>query len=310
MALSSRNLKQLTELSLIKNLMPLSELPPDDKIVTWDVYKKVQRHLEIWNNPKSIVHRLPKHYQEHFWKNLLSSPMPVHYRPPKHRFYWDKKRNIELEAEKYPILPEYCPEQDQGLWGGEGVVKGYIESRPYTKKKILPRNWVPHLWFPAIKTAVLYSEVLDKHILLKVTERTMRLIDDCCGIDSYLLETPNVDINSRLGISLKRLILIKLARANYYEDDLEKKDYIGKKYKKFVLSLEEAEWYGLDLNQACRKLQDLEDGIRHEPLKYRYEDEMVNQLHNKLSQNSYLSTSNSPPKSTISSMLKSYIFQK
>ena len=52
---------------------------------------------------------------------------------------WDPVRNIELEQENYPIVGIKPAEADMGLWGGEGVVKGWIESRPYTKKKVLPR---------------------------------------------------------------------------------------------------------------------------------------------------------------------------
>jgi hypothetical protein len=51
-------------------------------------------------------------------------------------------------------MPIKVPEIDQGLWGGEGPVKGYEESRPYTRKKILPRHWLPRIWLPAIKEAV------------------------------------------------------------------------------------------------------------------------------------------------------------
>lgn len=56
------------------------------------------------------------------------------------------------------------PEADLGLWGGEGVVKGWIESKPYTKKKVLPRYWVPRLFFPTLKKAVFFSEILDKYL--------------------------------------------------------------------------------------------------------------------------------------------------
>ena len=75
MAQQLRNIKVPTEFSFTKNLIPLTSLPPKP-IVTWDKYLRVTRHLEIWNNPNSIVHRLPKHYQDRFWKNLLSDRIP------------------------------------------------------------------------------------------------------------------------------------------------------------------------------------------------------------------------------------------
>lgn len=123
-------------------------------------------------------------------------------------------------------MPLHCPEQDQGMWGGEGVVRGYYESKPYTRKKILPRHWVPRLWFPKVREFVLYSEILDKHMKICVTERALRLIDDAFGLDSYLLETPNIDIASRLGLDLKRQIFITLAKEDYYPDDSEQHKFI------------------------------------------------------------------------------------
>jgi ribosomal protein L28 len=82
----------------------------------------------------------------------------------------------------------------QGLWGGEGIVKGYYESKPYTRKKILPRNWIPKLWFPEIMDQIVYSEVLDKYFKIVVTLRALRLIDEAHGLDFYLLTTPENDV--------------------------------------------------------------------------------------------------------------------
>lgn len=86
------------------------------------------------------------------------------FRAPKSRYAYDEHKNLLVELEENPIIGIQTPEGDQGLWGGERVVKGWIESAPYTKKKILPRYWVPKLFFPALKSVVLYSEILDKYI--------------------------------------------------------------------------------------------------------------------------------------------------
>jgi hypothetical protein len=45
-----------------------------------------------------------------------------------------------------------------------------------------------------------------------------------------------------------------------------------------VIPLEEAEWYGLDLNAACRKQQDIEDNMAPRPLKYIFEDQLKKEL--------------------------------
>lgn len=46
----------------------------------------------------------------------------------------------------------------------------------------LPNFWVPHL-----KHAVLYSEILNEYMKVTVTERTLKLIDENCGFDHYIL---------------------------------------------------------------------------------------------------------------------------
>lgn len=43
----------------------------------------------------------------------------------------------------------------------------------------------------------MYSEILDKHMKITVTERTCRLIDQHFGLDLYLLETPEIDLASK-----------------------------------------------------------------------------------------------------------------
>lgn len=45
-----------------------------------------------------------------------------------------------------------------------------------------------------------------------------------------------------------------------------------------MIPLDEAEWYGLDLNAACRKLQDLEDNAAPRPLKQAFEEELLEEL--------------------------------
>ena len=42
--------------------------------------------------------------------------------------------------------------------------------------------------------------------------------------------------------------------------------------------MEEAEWWGLDLNRACRKQQDLEDNAPAKPLKYHFVQQLMKEL--------------------------------
>ncbi|CAI4228247.1 unnamed protein product [Auanema sp. JU1783] len=264
-------------MSLAKNLKAITSLAPRP-IVTWDKAERIRRNEEIWANPESIVHRLPEHYKVRYWNSLLKDAAPVHYRVPNSRYFWDPKRNTQVEAEVNPIIGVHPPEADQGLWGGEGIVKGWIESRPYTKKKVLHRNWVPRLFFPYLKCSVFYSEILDQYLQITVTERACRLIDEAHGLDYYILDTPELDLRSKLGNKLKQEMLLRLANEDYFPEDEDKRAYIKEKYAKYKIPAEEAEWVGLDINEAARKQQLLEESIQPEPLKFKYEQELVEKL--------------------------------
>lgn len=108
----------------------------------------------------------------------------------------------------------------------------------------------------------------------------MRLIDQHYGLDLYLLETPDIDLCSKLALKLKRLISVSLANRTYYPHDKKKQDYIAEKYKRFVLPPTEAEWVALSLNEAAEKLQDIEEESRPMPKKLEYEQLLVEQLKN------------------------------
>lgn len=80
-----------------------------------------------------------------------------------------------------PIPLKFPPESNLGIWGGEGVVKGF-QKRNRLKQR------VPHFWVPVLKKSAVYSEVLDKRMEVTVTERTIDLILQHNGFDNYLLQ--------------------------------------------------------------------------------------------------------------------------
>lgn len=99
-------------------------------------------------------------------------------------------------VQNVPIPVIYPAEHNEGLWGGEGVVKGFQKRDPNKRR-------VPHFWVPVLKRSVVYSEVLDKYMAVVITNRTMNLIHENYGLDHYLLkvrnfgssETKNIEIN-------------------------------------------------------------------------------------------------------------------
>jgi len=148
-------------------------------------------------------------------------------------------------------------EADEGLWGGEGLIAG-LRCRGL---RIAPVH-VPRMWKSKLMSRVFYSEILDKWMEIVVTTRTLDLIDEAHGFDMYILKTHEVDLKSRLGMRLKRDMLLALARRSIYPNDPIKRDAICDKYREFVITEEESEWVGLSLYEAEQKQHDVEEEER------------------------------------------------
>jgi large subunit ribosomal protein L28 len=108
---------------------------------------------------------------------------------------------------------------------------------------------------------IFYSEILNKYYALTCTRRTLALIEESKGFDSYILRTHEVDLKSDIGMQLKREMLITLAKkdTDLYPEDKQKQDEIYERYKQFAIPLEEAEWVGLKPWEAVGKLKKLEE---------------------------------------------------
>ncbi|KAG9464548.1 hypothetical protein GDO78_019770, partial [Eleutherodactylus coqui] len=119
---------------------------------------------------------------------------------------------------------------------------------------------VRSLWRPQLFTRQLYSEILDSSFPIEVTMRTLDLIDAAFGFDFYILKTPQRDLQSKLGMELKRAMLMRLAKRDpgLHADDPVKREQVYNKYKEFAIPLEEAEWVGLSLQEAVEKQRLLE----------------------------------------------------
>lgn len=232
--------------------------------------------IPSWSFP-NYSHRLPDHYYHHRM-NLKKPSTRVHDSPPETDLldlkYEDKIKRV-VSVPDMPIEVQYPKEADLGLWGGEGIVKGYIKPRKYFQAG-WPR---PKYWFPNLKKVVLYSEILDKHFSIICTARTLSLIDQHCGLDSYILRTEVQDFKSQLALSLRREMLLTLVRkqfkdANHERDMLEK-------YSDVIIPAEEAEWFGLAEHQAITKHM-LETARNNEqlPLKYEFTRKLIDELQN------------------------------
>ncbi|CAO3643451.1 unnamed protein product [Cunninghamella blakesleeana] len=87
----------------------------------------------------------------------------------------------------------------RGLFGGKHIQFG--NNNPFSKKKTR-RNWLPN-----VQSKKLYSEALDCFFDLKVTTSVLRTIDKKGGLDKYLLETKDKNLQSLKAIELKSLLL-------------------------------------------------------------------------------------------------------
>ena len=163
----------------------------------------------LWET--GIRGRLPRHYVKFFKEWEKGPEIPIHYRPKPGRFEKNEfGQVVRIQNPKIPIL--YPEEFHQGLWGGEGIVKGFQEPPPTKHQPNYKPPQETYYW-PKLFLGVVYSEVLNKHMEVVMTSRGQRLIDESFGLDNYLLKTPVNEVYSLLGLKIKREILLKLAAA-------------------------------------------------------------------------------------------------
>ncbi|KAG7478835.1 39S ribosomal L28, mitochondrial [Solea senegalensis] len=238
-------------------VMPLHKFPP--KI--WDALKLKQ----------GIYARLPKHYL----KSLEpKEPPAVHWRPLGVKYRANPKTGLKERVQDVPVPIFYPPQSQDGLWGGEGWISGFRYANNDKMSNRLKKTWRPQLF-----KRELYSEILDHKFTITVTARTLDLIDAAYGFDFYILKSPKEVLNSKLGMDLKRAMLLRLVRRNteLYPSDAVKRQKVYDKYKQFEIPEEEAEWVGLSLEEAVEKQKQLEHK-EPEPLFKVCVEELVEEL--------------------------------
>lgn len=101
------------------------------------------------------------------WKK---QPMKwIHTKPCQAKFEKNEFGEV-VRVQNFNIPVVYPEEFHMGLWGGEGIVRGFLEPPPSKHK---PNYKWPEVkyWFPKLHETVVYSEVLDKHIAMTATQR-------------------------------------------------------------------------------------------------------------------------------------------
>lgn len=222
---------------------------------------------------RGVPARLPEAFKKFYEEFSAPSSVPVHYVPEEGKWKRNPVTGQVFPVQNVPIPLKYPRESHKGLWGGEGVILGYKKQRKYLQKSTR--------WFvPTLHKSVVYSEILDKRLSVVVTKRTISLIVDHKGFDSYILETPERDLKSLLGLKIKKKMLMALFDKTLYPDNPEKREAIYNKYKHHLqrYNKEDLEWYALSMSEAVHKQLDLEDAEQPTPLKHQFRAELIQEL--------------------------------
>jgi len=230
--------------------------------------EKLRRNIWPWE--KGIRSRLPEHYKRRYMERFSVEPIPVHYRPADRKWRQDEHGVIHRIPNR--ALPVYHPTvSNEGLWGGEGIITGLHKRKDNPMKENSPKVWMPNL----IKR-VFYSEILDMYMAVVCTHRTLDLVDEACGFDSYILQNHEVDLRSRLGMRIKQNMMYKIL-------SLEKDNELYKKYSQYLIPVEEISWLGLQLHEAEDKQKHIEEKeqlTQITPLKLQLSDKLIERLQN------------------------------
>lgn len=220
--------------------------------------------------------RLPEAYRK-FWREWReTTPTAVHYIPPGEEKWSRNEMTGEINLNQDIKLPlKYPRELNEGIWGGEAVIKGFQKRTPYKRR-------VPHYWVPVLRRTAVRSEILNVHLSTVVTDRTLKLIHESSGFDHYILKTPACDLASALALALKRKMLIALMN-NCPEVAEDKRQSILSEYKQYLAqySPEEVEWYGLTFEEALKKLQTIDEAAIQDaiiPHKVLFRQRLLEQL--------------------------------
>lgn len=201
---------------------------------------------------KDVINRLPAHYKEQYLK-AQQPKRPSYLQPSKDVLGRTPKIQNLIPGSHFDVPPTviYPPESQKCLWHGEGIVSGYA-------RKSLRHQIYPKMYPPKLSQQVFYSDVLDRWMIIIVSESALRAIENAGCLDAYILSTPAEQLNSRLGMHLKRDLLLRLSDPNFYRENPDKSNALRRKYSQYIIPRSEAEWVGLTLEEAVKKQVKLE----------------------------------------------------
>jgi len=241
-----------------------------------NIGRKLYRKHDPWLY--GYMKNMPKHYQE-FHKLWEKGPqLHIHSKPNSHRFEKDEFGEIYpvQNPRVYVIYPDKFHE---GLWGGEGVIKGLKLREDGNHRNMTPPP--AKYWWPTLFQGVVYSEILARHLELVMTKRGARLVDEAKGFDSYLLSTPVNEVYATGLLRIKRELLLRLLDKDDFVKRSPGSSSVYDKFCGYAVSPEEADWHGLTISEAMRKQAALERRQAEEarvPSKHSYRRELLSLL--------------------------------
>jgi len=239
--------------------------------------------------PGSLRSRLPEHFKEKYLAKLQQRPDVSHQEPYEAKYRIDAETGFRIPIQDPPVRTVRPPTLDRCLFGGERVINGYQKNfpndtnGPYTIVDATKERKTAHFWFPVYKLHIFFSEILDRYLMVPVTETTLAAVDAAAGFDLYILKTDLVNLDSRLGEFLKKEMMVRLRNGEAGPADADEgtKREIYDRYKDHLLPEEEVEWLGLTLAEACAKQLKIESKMaenRTIPLKYVFAKKVFDEL--------------------------------
>lgn len=219
--------------------------------------------------------RLPAAYRKFWHEWRIQKPVAVHYIPKEGLFECNESTGIVLPVQNVKIPLQRVREENEGIWGGEAIIKGFQKRNPYKRR-------VPHFWVPNLKRSVVRSEILNEFFSMTVTDRTIRLVMSSHGFDHYLLMTPACDLRSQMALKLKARMLADLqAGCPGWQKIPQRQKEVQNEFAKYLeqYTPEEIEWYGLNWDEAIKKIRLIVDAENPTiPHKILFRSKLIEQL--------------------------------
>ncbi|KAF5396515.1 39S ribosomal protein L28 mitochondrial [Paragonimus heterotremus] len=182
----------------------------------------------LYPHLQETIRRLPKHFRDRWLK--YQNTLPVNYMQCNPPLLGRTQSSCYYFPGEHCDVPPKCiypPESQKCLWNGEAIVIGYAQKNE--RSPIYPKAWTPKL-----SQHVFYSDILDRWMIIVVSDSALHAIEKAGDLDTYILSTPEEKMQSRLGMHLKREMLLRLTDPSFCSDDQHKRALLNKHQKHII----------------------------------------------------------------------------